>query len=601
LHLSQFSSHHEETKNHQKKSLMIQLHKRYFVLLAVILSSSFLSACSGLQSSPPSSSLHTKDAISPVTAKEEYPDLVPVSTEPETCLQKELDALRRTGTWESGERLVGDDKSGRKVQYDFPVTMNKQVEMYIDFFQNEHRKLFAGWLNRSSMYLPMMQQELKSAGLPLDLAYLSMIESGFNQRACSTAQAIGLWQFMAETGKQYSLRIDSYVDERRDAEKSTKAAVAMLGDLYHEFGDWNLAVAAYNAGSGRIGTGLKKYNVNTFWDLAKEQHLSLETIRYVPQLMAAIIIAKDPERFGFVDIKPSAPPTYETLVVGPGMGFDGLALITNSSKEEIQALNMELIAGKTPLTDRKYEVKIPTGTRTLALNNLPRLRTVVTTDFRSHVIGHHESLASICKRYDVSRTALLKANTVKNNRFVAGITLRIPINAVHYQLASDKTEAIAQVDTSKSPGKPAAKETASKAGEQRLVQPETMIAINSLKNEKKLQAGQISAPAGKKEKVSRSSASPVKPATIKENKQTDKARVLTAQKKAQPVKAAKEEFKYYHIANGDSLWAISQKFKTSPDQIKSWNNLKSNDLHPGDKIKVKDASPVIAERVRSTL
>jgi membrane-bound lytic murein transglycosylase D len=571
---------------------MIQLHKRSFVLLAVIVGSSFLSACSGIQPSPSSSVLRTNEIASPVSAAEEYPGLVPISTEPEMCLQKELDALRQTGTWESGEQPAADAKWGNGVHYDYPVTMNKQVQMYIDFFQNEHKKLFTSWLIRSKQYLPMIQQELKAAGLPLDLAYLAMIESGFNQRACSSAQAIGLWQFMSETGKQYDLRIDSYVDERRHAEKSTKAAVAMLGDLYHEFGDWNLAVAAYNAGSGRIGMGLKKYNASTFWDLAREQYLSLETIRYVPQLMAAIIIAKNPEQYGFEDIKSTAPPTYDTLVVGPGMGLDGLALVTNSSKDELQALNLELIAGKTPLTDRKYEVKIPAGTRDLALNNLPRLQSVVATEFKTHVIGQHESLAAICKKYNLTKTALLKVNTLKNNRFVAGQSLRIPINTVHYQLASGRVEAIAQVEGKNIPHKGQSVEKVQHNAKQ--YQPETVIALDGrLKKEKSRQIASAAAP---------SPAVPAKSIAVsKASKQkADKSVVLAAQKKVQPVRTAKEEFKWYHIESGDSLWTISQKFKTSPDQIKTWNNLKSDALQPGDRLKVKESNPIIAERTRNT-
>jgi membrane-bound lytic murein transglycosylase D len=589
---------------------MIRLHKRCFVLLAVIVGSSFLSACSGIKSSLSPSTQNPKETASPVSGSGEYPGLVPISTESEMCLQKELDALRQTGTWESGERLVTDAKYGSTVHYDFPVIMNKQVQMYIDFFQNDHRKLFTNWLTRSKQYLPMMQQELKSAGLPLDLAYLAMIESGFNQRACSTAQAIGLWQFMSETGKQYNLRIDSYVDERRDAEKSTKAAVTMLGDLYREFGDWNLAVAAYNAGSGRIGTGLKKYNVNTFWDLAREQYLSLETIRYVPQLMAAIIIAKDPERYGFTDIGNSASPDYDTLVVGPGMGLNGLALITNSTKEEIQALNLELIAGKTPLTDRKYEVKIPSGTRGIALNNLPRLRSVVATDFKSHVIGHHESLATICKKYDITKTALLKANNLKNNRFVAGQYLRIPINIVQYQLASDKIEAIAQVGSKRVIHKVRSGETVLQIARQYNIQPGTVIALNDLKNRKNLQVGQqlTLSVAEEKEKsppiaaaTSPALASPViAPGGSKQS--AHKSTVLTAVKKIPTALKAREEgFKLYHIENGDNLWTISQRFKTSPDQLKVWNNLKSDALRPGDKIKVKESNPIVAERTKNTL
>ncbi len=522
---------------------MIQLHKRHLVFLAVIIGSSFLSACSGTQSPP--SALETKNITSPVTAAEEYPGLVPVPNESETCLQQELEALRKTGPWENGgQPLTGSNA----VQSDFPVVMNRQVQMYIDFFQNEQRKVFTAWLSRSKQYLPMMQKELKAAGLPLDLAYLPMIESGFNQRACSSAQAIGLWQFMTDTGREYNLRIDSYVDERRDAEKSTKAAVAMLGNLYHEFGDWNLAVAAYNAGSGKIGTGLKKYNVNTFWDLARQQYLSLETIRYVPQLMAAIIIAKDPEKFGFTDIKFTSLPAYETLEVGPGLGLDGLALVTNSSKEELQILNQELIAGKTPVNDHKFRVKIPAGTRAIALNNLPRLRSIVNTDYKTHTIGRHESLASVSKKYGVPQTALLKANHFKNKRLQPGQRLRIPVYAVHYQLVHEGAEMIARNDSSRSPQHETQSEHASSS-----------------------------------------------------THRTDHSIVLATHKKDLPLQTAKNEFKLYRIASGDTLWSISQKFRTSPDQLKGWNNLTSNEIHPGDTLKVKEPNAILAERSENTV
>ena len=585
---------------------MIQLHKRFLVLLAVIIGSSFLSSCSGTQST--SSVIAPQNIASPVSSAAESPDLIPVPNDSEACLQQQLDALRQTGTWEnSGQLYTG--APGSNVHFDFPVTMNRQVQMYIDFFQNEHRKLFTSWLSKSKQYLPMMQKELKSAGLPLDLAYLAMIESGFNQRACSSAQATGLWQFMTDTGRQYNLRIDNYVDERRNAEKSTKAAVAMLGNLYREFGDWNLAVAAYNAGPGKIGTGLKKYNATTFWDLAREQYLSLETIRYVPQLMAAIIIAKDPEKYGFTDIKYSSLPTYETLEVGPGMGFDGLALVTNSSKEDLQLLNLELIAGKTPSTDRKFQVKIPAGTRTIALNNLPRLRSVINTEYKTHIIGRHESLATIGKKYDVPQAVLLKANSTKNKRYLAGQPLRIPVNTVRYQLANDKAEAIAKADSNRISHKVRSGETIAQIAGQYNVRPEMIIEWNSLKKSKKLETGQqlalhIPLPETK-EKIITVSASHSQNSPVllpgDSNYRADGSAVLTAHKKNLPVLTTKEEFKWYQIANGDTLWTISQKFKTSPDQLKGWNNLKSNAIHPGDKLKIKEPNSIIAERRGNTV
>jgi membrane-bound lytic murein transglycosylase D len=609
---------------------MILPHKKHLVLLSLIFVSSLISACSGFKTSISPSS----PAIKPISSPESLAgnaDAVSTQNEPEIYLQQELEALSQTGNWVEAEHPDTGLKYKMTVQSDFPVIINKQVEMYIDFFQNEHRKLFANWLTRSKQYLPMMQQELKSAGLPLDLAYLAMIESGFNQRACSTAQAVGIWQFMSETGKQYDLRIDNYVDERRDAEKATKAAVAMLGDLYNDFGDWNLAVAAYNAGPGKISAGLKKYNVNTFWELAKEQHLALETIRYVPQLMAAIIIAKDPERYGFSDIRNTSPPSYDTLVVGPGMTFDGLALISNTSKEELQALNLELISGKTPLTDSKYQVKIPAGTRNIALNNLPRLRTVVTTDYKTHIVGHHETLGTISKKYDVNHIALLKANNLKNNKFIAGQHVRIPFNTVHYQLAPERIETtiahasntkvqrannhsgeaiIARSDVgNKIQHTIRSGETVTQISKQYKVQPEMILAWNDLKDTKKLRIGQqitIQLPDERHRTPDKTIADkPVqtRPVIVADSKKkpAESKAVLTAQKKDVHIQTIKEEYKSYRIESGDSLWTIAQKFKTSPDQIKDWNNLKSNALRPGDKLKVKETLPIIAERIKKTV
>ena len=535
---------------------MIQLHKRFSVLLAVIVGSSFLSACSDIQSptSISTSALETRSIRSSINSSDDSAD-ISATSESEARLNQELDALRRTGSWENGKQILSD-ANGYSIQSDFPLTMNRQVQMYIDFFQNEQRKPFAIWLSRSKRYLPMMQRELKSAGLPLDLAYLSMIESGFNQKACSSAQAIGLWQFMTETGRQYDLRIDSYVDERRDAEKSTKAAVAMLGDLYRQFGDWNLAVASYNAGAGKIGTGIKKFNVNNFWDLASKQYLSLETVRYVPQLMAAIIIAKDPERYGFTDIQYASQPTNDTLEVGPGIGLEGIALVTNSSKEEIQALNLELIAGKTPSNDRKYLVKIPSGTRSIALNNLPRLRTVVSTEYKTHIAGRHDSLLSISKKYNVPEIALLKANHLKKQRLASGQRVLIPVYVSHYQLARDKNEVIAQNDP----------EVTDQSSEKKETKPVTA-------------------------SVSHAQVRSAVLASRVENTVSS----MPPQKKLS-AQTATDAFKWYKIADGDTLWTISQKFKTSPNEIKGWNNLKSDAIHPGEKLRLKEPNSLVAER-----
>lgn len=287
----------------------------------------------------------------PVQQENDDPDMQLVMSEQDVCLDQELKVLSESGQWV--EKTTEDTTFAvqEEIKYDFPVVMNKQVEAYLDLYQTRQHKIFARWLSRSTRYLPYMQAELKKAGLPTDLAYLSMIESGFNQRAYSRARAVGLWQFMSATGRQYNLAIDSYLDERRDLEKSTAAAISFLTDLYNEFGDWHLAVAAYNAGPGKIRSGLRRYNVDTFWDLAQKKHLRLETKRYVPKLIAAIIISKNPEKYGFTNISYADPIDYTPLKVGPGLSLDAVALIADCKTSVVKTLNPELRKGKTPLTE----------------------------------------------------------------------------------------------------------------------------------------------------------------------------------------------------------------------------------------------------------
>ena len=221
--------------------------------------------------------------------------------EPEETAQEELEALNEPGAWEYGANQtyslekLGIDPS----KYDFPITVNKQVLYYLSLFQGKQRKSFSYWLARSSMYRPYIEAELKKAGLPLDLVFLAMIESGFNPSAYSPAKACGLWQFIEGTGSRYGLKIDSWVDERREPEKATKAATRYLSQLYSQFDDWYLAVAAYNAGEGKIDTAMKTFNAKDFWEVASSEGIFMETKRYVPKLIAAIIIARNPEKYGF--------------------------------------------------------------------------------------------------------------------------------------------------------------------------------------------------------------------------------------------------------------------------------------------------------------
>ncbi len=524
-------------------------------------------------------------------SEESDPDLQLVETEPEMCLDQELIALGKTGLWSMEEAPV-TQAPAQNVTYDFPILRNKQVDMYLDLFQNSQRKQFARWLARSTKYQSLIKKELTEAELPLDLLYLSMIESGYNQRAYSKSRAVGLWQFMKATGRQYHLKIDTYVDERRDAGKSTRAAASYLSDLYKEFGDWHLAVAAYNGGPGKVRGGLRRYKADNFWDLASHKYLKLETKRYVPKLIAAIIIAKDPEKYGFSNIPYQRKLQYDTLEVGPGMTLDAVALISASTAKEIKRLNQELRQTRTPLNRSSYTINIPKSSSRLARKNIARLHSTVSTGFSSHKVKSGETLSKICRRYDINKTTLLKVNNLHSSKLATGQSLRIPYSTVTYQLLPEGTsDAMAAYKESLvlhhiKPG-----ETISKIAFKYNVHPGMIVQWNGLKNIHTIRAGQQLAlyinRSGKHPTKIETSTAAIK-STPKNTEKLARVTVLHADKKKIYITDSPSPYRWYQVQNGDSLWTISRKFRTSTAEIKKWNNLKSNLIHPGITLKLKE-------------
>jgi membrane-bound lytic murein transglycosylase D len=509
------------------------------------------------------------------------------STEPEICLDQELKALGQTGLWNGPYSPMSFDPT-QNVTFDFPVILNKQVEMYLHFFQNGFREQFAQWLQMSAAYMPIMEASLAEAGLPRDLVYLAMIESGYNPVACSKSMAVGLWQFMEGTGLQYNLEIDKYVDERRDPGKSTQAAVAFLADLYKEFGDWHLAVAAYNGGPGKIRNGLAKFKVDNFWDLANKDYLALETKRYVPKLIAALIIAKQPEKFGFTQLSFHAPPRYDAITASPGMSLEAVALITNSNVEKIKQLNPELRQNKTPPNVSDYEVKIPYSTAALAKKNISRLHSTVTTAYKSHKISKGDTLASVAAQYEVNKITLLKVNNLNSGKLSFGQNLRIPYNTVAYQLLPENiatTKAANRNNLVMHQVKPG--ETISKISKLYHVSPELVMSWNNLKSVKSIQLGQQLALY-----IDQSDAlASVEKKSLIVLEKTAKLVVLKPEQRKIHIKEvrAADSYASYNVQDGDTLWTISQKFSASTSEIKKLNNLKSDLIYPGIVLKLKKA------------
>lgn len=311
-------------------------------------------------------------------------------------------------------------------RWDIPITINAAVERWLQYFQGDGRKNFAIYLSRAGRYEPMMRAIFRDAGLPEDLVYLSLIESGFSPRAYSRARAVGLWQFISATGRLYDLEISYWVDERRDPILATRAAAAHLKDLYEEFGSWYLAAAAYNGGPNRVRRGIRRTGSDDFWTLSRRRYLRRETRNYVPKLIAAALIAKQPAHYGFLNIEESEPLAYDIVQVPDATSLDVIAEAAGTTVEVIRELNPQILRGVTPPSER-YSLRVPPGTShrfALAYARVPASERVT---WVQHVVRRGDTLSEIAGRYGVSVSAIRAANRgVNPRRLQIGQRLMIP-------------------------------------------------------------------------------------------------------------------------------------------------------------------------------
>lgn len=245
--------------------------------------------------------------------------------------------------------------------FDIPVTYNSRVRHWIHYFQRQGRSTFKTWLERSARYMPFMQDELARARLPQDLVYVVMVESGFQPRAQSEKGAVGLWQFMAPTARQYGLRVDWWLDERRDFYKSTRAAIAYLTDLNRQFNSWYLVAASYNMGENGVQRLLNRHRTNNFWTLAERGALPIETRDYVPKIIAAMLISKAPGLYGFRDLNYHMPLSFEYIRVPGGTDIINLASYLGVSEKYLRDINPELVKGFVPRSETMHRIRIPKG------------------------------------------------------------------------------------------------------------------------------------------------------------------------------------------------------------------------------------------------
>jgi peptidoglycan lytic transglycosylase D len=296
-------------------------------------------------------------------------------------------------------------------EHDVPIPQNPRIYAYVELFQGRLREYIEESLSRGSKYLPMIQSVFKAEGLPLDLAYIPIIESGFKTNALSKANAKGPWQFMKATAVEQGLKHDWYVDERSDPEKATLAAAKYLKTLHKMFnGDWHLVLAAYNGGLGRLQRAMKSAKTDDFWQLSEtSRYLPKETREYVPLILAAIVVAKNPVQYGF-NVLPGAPVEYERVLVPRAIDLRRVAEWTGQTIDDVQALNPELRRWTTPLATPNYEIKVPAGTAATFASRLASASPDELASLKWHTVRRGESIATIARKLNVSRADLAEAN-----------------------------------------------------------------------------------------------------------------------------------------------------------------------------------------------
>ncbi len=468
---------------------------------------------------------------------------------PEASSESDADEATR-------EELLQADREAEedaRLLYDVPIVLNQSVESHLAYFTTTIRDRFQRWLNRSGRYAPLMTQIFRENGLPEDLVFVSLIESGFNPYAYSRSHAVGAWQFMKGTGLKYGLRIDQYIDERRDVVKSTRAAAAYFKDLYAMFGSWPLALASYNGGEGRVGRAMKRTNAEDFWELRKTEYLHPETRNYVPKFMAATIIAKDPAKYGFTtDYDP--PLIYDEVAIPRPTDLRVIAKVASVTYGELKRLNPELRQSVTPLGYRHYRLKLPVGTRAVFDQNFARLPEWSRTVWMRHAIRRGETLSSIARRFGTTTAVLSEMNRLSSSRIRAGATLLVPAgpDSPQYAAALARPERRAAASAANATYRVRRGDTLWGIAKEFDVRIADLRAWNGLDRRGAIRPGQR---------------------LVLQADSNQSARVKTADLASDASPSVKPKRLRYRVKRGDTLWSLSKNFGVPVSDIRKWNRL----------------------------
>jgi membrane-bound lytic murein transglycosylase D len=408
--------------------------------------------------------------------------------------------------------------------HDVDIPLNAKVLSFVQLFSGRLKAFLEEGLSRSVQYLPMIQSVFRAEGLPMDLAYVPLVESAFKPTALSRAKARGIWQFMRGTALENGLTHDWYIDERAEPEKATRAAAKYLRTLNEMFdGDWHLALASYNGGPGRVQRAMKRSGRKDFWQLsASSRYLPRETRDYVPLILAAIVIARNPAQYG-MNITPVEPTRYEAVTLPTAVDLRRVAEWIGTPIQTLQDLNPELRRWTTPVRATEYELKVPDGTGEILREHLAQTNADELAPLNWYVVKKGETLLSIAKKLNVNRIDLAEANYLSSRSGLStGQRLIIP-RAPALLLASLPENPAPVVE-----GRPMAEVVAAKN-----IAPE--VAAKNI-------APQVAA---------------TSPASL-----------------------------IYRVKRGDTLFSIARLFRTTVASLKSWNGLRSNSIRVGQRLTI---------------
>ncbi|MFP4458681.1 MAG: LysM peptidoglycan-binding domain-containing protein [Candidatus Zixiibacteriota bacterium] len=527
-------------------------------------------------------------------------------------------------------KLLNQLPSEPRGDFDIPITWNEVVGEKILLFQSDsYQEKMTEWLSRSTRYLPMIKRVFREEAVPLDLAYLPLVESGFNTKAYSWAKASGIWQFIAGTGRQYGLDIDWWVDERRDPEKSTRAAAKYLKTLYGMFGDWELALASYNCGENRVKRILHQKAANSFWEI--REFLPRETRNYVPLYTAALIIAKNPQKYGFYP-EYQTPEYYDIVRLVEPVNLELAAEVCGVSEDEITKLNSELLRWCTP-NKSSYDLKVPKGSARGFHSKYSRIPESRKSVWQKHKVKHGESLSLIAHKYGTSISALVKANQISNqHKLSIGQTLMVPVKSTSSpsKVASAVSQSKKSSSRSKNASPPSSSSSAStvkrtsnysgESGTYKVKRGDTPSEIadkygisltslynaNDMNRRSVIRVGQAlnipidnltSGSGSYREYTVRQGDTPLHIAvqnnmTLNEfltlNDMDKNGRIYPGQKLKVKGGSGNKAKITHKVKTGESLWSIAKKYNVRVSDIVYWNGYGSNSpvLQPGDKVAI---------------